>query len=218
MPINPEIGFIPSVSIGGEDSEDLLTQESLDNLGLGSRTELAPGFIYAESQPEYMGLLPMRTELSVLPLPEDYNPPQVTHYEGSYSFSRDELTPQPEPGQVIVTGSSGIPQWGPIPNHLLSDPQGGMLHINQGSIAENDIRFRIASGQEVIRIADNGDVFIHGNKVDNDHEIYQNMRKFLGMSYSLPVPDPRPRWSPFDQDLLAKDWEETQTLKGDLVV
>jgi hypothetical protein len=26
------------------------------------------------------------------------------------------------------------------------------------------------------------------------------------------------RWSPFDQDLLAEDWEETPTLKKDLVV
>ena len=26
------------------------------------------------------------------------------------------------------------------------------------------------------------------------------------------------RWSPFDQDLLAEDWEETETLKKDLVV
>lgn len=26
------------------------------------------------------------------------------------------------------------------------------------------------------------------------------------------------RWSPFDQDLLAEDWEETDTLKKDLVV
>lgn len=26
------------------------------------------------------------------------------------------------------------------------------------------------------------------------------------------------RWMPFDQDLLAEDWEETPTLKKDLVV
>jgi hypothetical protein len=58
---------------------------------------------------------------------------------------------------------------------------------------EGDIRFHMAGGLEVIRIAANGDFFIHGTKVDNDHEIYQHFRKFLGMSFSLPAPDPRPR-------------------------
>jgi len=51
----------------------------------------------------------------------------------------------------------------------------------------------MAGGLEVIRIDANGDFFIRGTKVDNDHEIYQQFRKFLGMSFRLPDPDPLPR-------------------------
>jgi hypothetical protein len=95
--------------------------------------------------------------------------------------------------QVLICNGVGN-QWGPAPDHLQVDPNGGTLFINPASsLSEGDIQFRMQNGSEVIRIEANGDFYIHGRKVDNDHEIYQYFRKFLGMSFSLPVADPRPR-------------------------
>jgi len=190
MPNDPRIGFLPEVSMGCTVSEEpqsnVIVNVAPPNpfSDLGPMRELSPGTWYATGEPHFVGAMPMRTELSILPSENDY--------PASQSPIIFEAPPSSE-GQVLVSTGSGS-EWGPTPSHLQIDPQGGVIHINHASsMNEGDIRFHMAGGLEVLRISANGDFFVRGNRVDNDHEIYQHFRKFLGMSFSLPAPDPRPR-------------------------
>lgn len=199
MPNDEEVG---SLLPGGQVIVNLSPPDPLADLGSmrENPTGVGPGW-YAAGPSHFVGAFPMRQDLTILPLPADRDlqnspvpdgEPFVIH-ETDMSQLRFE-TPVGADGQVLMVGDGGEPQWGPAPSHLYSDSDGGMVQINQASsFAEGDIRFHMQGGLEVIRIAANGDFFVHGRKVDNDHEIYQHFRKFLGMSYNLPAIDPRPR-------------------------
>ena len=160
---------------------------------------------YASGPPHFVGSMPLRTDLTILPAPADhdsqgglvtlYEEPFVIHESDMNRVRFEPIQEVGQEGQVLLATGSGA-QWGPAPplRSIQVDPNGGMVHINQSNpFGEGDIRFHMAGGLEVIRIESNGDFYVHGRKVDNDHEIYQAFRKFLGMSYNLPVPDPRPR-------------------------
>ena len=196
---------VPDVSMGCSVPEEsgghvivnLATPDLLSDLGSVDGS----GTWYASGPPHFVGAMPLRTDLTILPADKDsqntpivpYEEPFVIH-ETDMGQVRFEPISEVGAGQVLVATDSGSTQWGPAPSHLYSDPDGGSVYINQSSpISEGDIIFNMQGELEVIRIAANGDFFVQGRKVDNDHEIYQNFRKFLGMSYSLPVPDPRPR-------------------------
>lgn len=207
MPYDPRVGWIPEVSMGCSVPEDLgghviVNLATPDPLAdVGSVGEVSPGTWYASGPPQFVGAMPLRTDLTILPADRDsQNTPVVVPYEEPFvihetdmSQVRFEPVSEVQAGQILVATDTGN-HWGPAPSHLYSDPDGGSVHLNQSDpIGGGDITFNMQGGLEVIRIAANGDFFVQGRKVDNDHEIYQNFRKFLGMSYSLPVPDPRPR-------------------------
>ena len=210
MPNDIEVGLIPDVSMGcsvglsdcplGNPIVNVDPPDQRSDIGfLPSIVEGSSSspMLYFAGPPEFVGVFPMNHGLQVLPTPPENRDPRVTPYDEPLPFNASELDPDyiiARPGQVLVASDGGSSEWGPIPESLQLDSNGGMLHINQGSgLTDGGIIFNLQGGLEVIRIEANGDFYVHGNKVDNDHEIYQHFRKFLGMSFSLPVPDPRPR-------------------------
>uniref|UniRef100_A0A6M3IPR8 Uncharacterized protein n=1 Tax=viral metagenome TaxID=1070528 RepID=A0A6M3IPR8_9ZZZZ len=56
---------------------------------------------------------------------------------------------------------------------------GAMADINIGMQPEPDIIFYVNAVDEVMKIASNGDFFVHGQKVVNDIEVYHGFVKFL---------------------------------------
>lgn len=194
MPNDNEV--VPDVSMGcsvpEEPRGDLIVNLIHPDIPPGT------GMTYVAGPPSFVGVMPMRQDLTILHSPEDSVFPETPTDMSRVRF--EPVSEVGQDGQVLVATSSGS-QWGPAPpfddddlDHLQVDPNGGMVLINQSSpMSQGDIRFHMPGGLEVLRIEANGDFYVHGRKVDNDHEIYQNFRKFLGMSYNLPVPDPRPR-------------------------
>jgi hypothetical protein len=205
------IGFIPEVSMGcsvGHPILNLALPDPQSDIGVVPQVREFPWGTYLAEPPEFVGAFPLNHDLVQLPENSGSQNNQVHPYEEPIVVTEEDLervrsenltlrfdTPPVNEGQVLVSNGVGN-QWGPAPDpdYLYTDPNGGTLFINQApSLTEGDIQFRMQNGSEVIRIEANGDFYIHGRKVDNDHEIYQHFRKFLGMSFSLPVADPRPR-------------------------
>jgi hypothetical protein len=201
----PDVSMVCSVYEEPSGSGNVIVNLATPNplADLGPMHEVSPGTWYASGPPTFVGAMPMRQDLTILPLPADSDSQEVSSvspeepfviHESDMNQIHFEPVSDDQEGQVLVATDSG-PQWGPVPSHLQVPPgNGGVININHGSaLTEGSIQFYMAGGLEVIRIEANGDFYVHGRKVDNDHEIYQHFRKFLGMSFSLPVPDPRPR-------------------------
>lgn len=91
------------------------------------------------------------------------------------------------------------PQWGAVDSNLTQNtmtlgpnsPQEGSILINSSTL-DSSIRFFSKFGEEVLRIAENGDFFVRGKLIDNDREVLTAFRLFLGVQLSLP-PQPGSR-------------------------
>jgi len=44
---------------------------------------------------------------------------------------------------------------------------------------DTDIAFFSADGEEILRLCDNGDIFVHGNLAENDKAVVDGLREFL---------------------------------------
>ena len=44
---------------------------------------------------------------------------------------------------------------------------------------DTDIAFFSGDGDEILRLCDNGDIFVHGRLAENDREVVEGLRAFL---------------------------------------
>jgi len=79
----------------------------------------------------------------------------------------------------------------PNPQETVSIAAPSSSYLHFGEPSRRDITFHTSNQTETLRIADNGDFLIQGRLVQNDLEIYQAFRKFLGLPYAEPAPKPR---------------------------
>lgn len=129
---------------------------------------------YGATEPEYVGRMPLRTDLEILPLPPDRD-------------SQDDFN------SIVNLTSSDDPliAFAPTPQHLESHPNGGTLNI-RGEPFNQDITFYSKDSTEVLRITDTGDFLVQGRLVRRDMDVYNAFRMFLGLSLGMP-PEPGSR-------------------------
>jgi len=144
---------------------------------------------YWAGEPEYVGRMPMRTDLEILPLPPDRDS------QDDFGGHALQVTGLPEAGQVLIANSWGS-DWGPAPafdNHpqdIQADSTGGVLFI--GGPPNQDISFYSKDRIEVLRITESGDFIVQGRLVKRDVDVYIAFRVFLGLSMGMP-PEPGSR-------------------------
>jgi len=126
MPNDQSIGYLPDVSMGCTVVDALLGNPIVnvappDPLAdLGPMQETSPGTWYASSPPYFVGAMPMRTELSILPTPEDYNPGvPIQPHEDSFVVRESDL----RSGSTGVSGSIGSPGFPGSIGHQGNDGQ-----------------------------------------------------------------------------------------------
>ena len=62
------------------------------------------------------------------------------------------------------------------------DEEAGM-EINDDEITEDtDIVFFSNDAEEILRLCDNGDIFVHGRLAENDKDVVNGLREFLKKS------------------------------------
>ena len=143
--------------------------------------QLPPGVVYA-GEPEYVGAFPLRQDLQILP-PNNGGPLTLNAGSGA------------PPNSILTTDSSGQPTWQSVEGvrDLVIRPLEGEFRLT-GATDPGDLIFSAAGGMEVIRISGKGDFFVKGKLVENDKEVLQAFRKFLGlagmMSLEPEPPDP----------------------------
>ena len=144
--------------------------------------QLPPGVVYAAGEPEYVGAFPLRQDLQILPL----------NNGGPLTLNAGSGAP---PNSILTTDSSGQPTWQSVEGvrDLVIRPLEGEFRLT-GAIDPGDLIFSVAGGMEVVRISGKGDFFVKGKLVENDKEVLQAFRKFLGlagmMSLEPEPPDP----------------------------
>ena len=54
------------------------------------------------------------------------------------------------------------------------------LELSDDEVSEdNDIVFYSNDAEEIIRLCDNGDIYVHGRLVENDGDVVEGLREFL---------------------------------------
>ena len=62
------------------------------------------------------------------------------------------------------------------------DEEAGM-EINDDEITEDtDIVFYSNDAEEILRLCDNGDIYVHGHLAENDKDVVDGLREFLKRS------------------------------------
>ena len=141
--------------------------------------QLPPGVVYAAGEPEFVGAFPLRQDLTVLPAT---NGGPITVNAGSGA----------PPNSILTTDSSGQPAWQSVDGFtdLVIRPLEGEFRLT-GATDPGDLIFSVAGGMEMIRICGNGDFFVKGKLVENDKEVFQAFRRFLGYAGQMSLePDP----------------------------
>lgn len=52
----------------------------------------------------------------------------------------------------------------------------------EGENLEGDIVFSIGQKKEILKLADNGDIFVKGKLIENDKEVVDALREFIKIS------------------------------------
>ncbi|GEM_PF-3449446 len=60
-----------------------------------------------------------------------------------------------------------------------NEDEAGMEISDDELTEDTDIAFFSADGEEILRLCDNGDIFVHGNLAENDKAVVDGMREFL---------------------------------------
>lgn len=128
--------------------------------------------LYGATEPEYVGIMPLRTDLETLPLPPDRDSQDALSFASDLSVSADSY----DINLLEVRNQSAPP--------FELNPNGGVLQINGEYL--NDISFYSKDRVEVLRITESGDFLVQGRLVKNDMDVYNAFRAFLGLSMGIP--------------------------------
>jgi len=58
----------------------------------------------------------------------------------------------------------------------------GMELSDEELTEDTDIVFFSNDAEEMLRLCDNGDIYVHGNLADNDKDVVEGLREFLNKS------------------------------------
>jgi hypothetical protein len=82
--------------------------------------------------------------------------------------------------EVKTTNTIAGPEWGSCinPTHKLAVNPNENIEINQSSLEFSTV-FQVKGNEEILKLCENGDIFVKGKLAENDKEVVDALREFL---------------------------------------